>query len=210
MAEQHSTDQLIACIKCDALSALPKLFPGQTALCPSCGCTLFSRKKDSIERTLAVSIAGLFMFFPAISLPIMKIGVAGVYHQASLIDCVTQMIAGDFYIIAFCVFMFTIAIPVVRLFSAFYLSYRIKTKQITPSLLLFFRSYHTLDNWTMIHVFFLGIIISMYKLVSLADVNIGGGLVSLLLLLLCSTLVTVTLDQHYIWQKLERESVSKR
>lgn len=210
MTEEHSTDPLIACIRCDALSSLPQLYPGQTAHCPSCGCSLFSRKKDSIERTLAISIAGLLLFIPAISLPIMTIGMTGFYHQASLLDCVMKMIEGEFYIIAFCVFMFTIAIPTVRLFSAFYLTFRIKFGQISPSLLLFFRSYHLLDNWTMIHVFFLGIVISMYKLVSLADLNIGGGLVSLLLLLLCSTLVTVTLDQHYIWQKLERESVSKR
>jgi paraquat-inducible protein A len=33
--------------------------------------------------------------------------------------------------------------------------------------------------------------------------TIDNGLFSLVLLLLCSTLVSVTMDQHSIWQKLE-------
>jgi paraquat-inducible protein A len=155
-------------------------------------------------------LAGLLLFFPAIFLPIMGVGIAGLYNDASLFDCINILIEGDFYIIAFAVFMFTIAIPVLRLYSAFYLSYKLQNNEYPPSLLTFFRSYHMLDTWTMVHVFFLGIIVSMYKLVALADLSIGGGLISLVLLLLCSTLVSITLDQHYIWEKLEKPFASER
>jgi len=205
-----SNDHLIACIRCDALSSKPELTSGKSAVCPNCSSILYSRKRDTINRTLAISLAGLLLFFPAISLPIMGIGVAGAYNEASLLDCITLMINSDFYVIAFCVFMFTIAIPIVRLFSAFYLTYRLKIKDFSPSLLVFFRSYHRFDNWAMIQVFFLGIVVSMYKLVTTSEINIGGGLISLILVLLCSTLISITLDQHYIWQKLEHEIVSKR
>jgi paraquat-inducible protein A len=44
----------------------------------------------------------------------------------------------------------------------------------------------------------------MYKLSSLADMTIDGGLISLIFLLLCSTLVSVTIDQHNIWHELEK------
>jgi len=194
---------MLACHQCDSLLPMPLLLEGQKACCGCCGTALFSKKKDAINRTIAVAIAGLLLLLPAIFLPIIGVGAAGLYNDASLVDCITLLIDSRNYIIAFAVFMFTIAIPTVRLFTALYISLCIKFNKTKPSLLVFFRSYHILDTWTMIHVFFLGIIVSMYKLSSLADMTIDGGLFSLLLLLLCSTLVSVTMDQHSIWQKLE-------
>lgn len=195
---------MLACQQCDTLLPMPLLSEGQKAMCGCCGAVLFSKKKDAINRTVAVAIAGLLFFFPAISLPIIGIGAAGLYNDASLLDCITLLINGRNYIIAFAVFMFTVAIPTVRLITALYISLCIKFNRVKPSLLIFFRSYHMLDTWTMIHVFFMGVIVSMYKLSSLADMNIEGGLFSLVLLLLCSTLISITMDQQSIWQELEQ------
>jgi paraquat-inducible protein A len=201
----NDLNELIACKHCDTVATSPTLTSGESALCPCCGHTLFSRKVDSINRTLSVSLAGLLLLIPAFTLPIIGVGVAGKYNDATLVDCIMLMINADFYIIAFSVFLFTIAIPSVRIFSAFYLSYKIKRKQLSTSLLVFYRSYHLFDSWTMVHVFFLGVIVSMYKLVSLDELNVGSGLISLLLLLFCSTLISITLDQKLIWDLLESE-----
>lgn len=205
MNHLNDLNELIACKHCDTVATSPTLTSGESALCPCCGHTLFSRKVDSINRTLSVSLAGLLLLIPAFTLPIIGVGVAGKYNDATLVDCIMLMINADFYIIAFSVFLFTIAIPSVRIFSAFYLSYKIKRKQLSTSLLVFYRSYHLFDSWTMVHVFFLGVIVSMYKLVSLDELNVGSGLISLLLLLFCSTLISITLDQKLIWDLLESE-----
>lgn len=204
---QHINDknELIACRHCDTLVTSPSLSSGESALCPCCGHTFFSRKVDPINRTLAVSLAGLLLLVPAMTLPIIGVGVAGKYNDATLIDCIMLMIEADFYIIAFCVFLFAIAIPCVRIFAAFYLSFRIKTHQLSTSLLTFYRSYHLFESWTMIHVFFLGVIVAMYKLVTLDQLTVGSGLISLLLLLFCSTLISLTIDQKLIWDLLEEE-----
>ena len=197
-------DNLVICQQCDMVSNKPKVFPGHKALCSGCGATLFQVKKNPVERTLAVSLAGLLLFFPALILPLMGLSAAGISDEASLLDCLVIMIDDDIHVIAFSVFMFAIAIPVVRLISAFYISFALWKNKITPSLLVFFRSYHVLDSWAMVHVFFFGVIVSMYKLVSMADLSFGGGLVSLVLLLICSTLISVTLDHHYVWEKMEQ------
>jgi paraquat-inducible protein A len=195
---------MIACNQCDSLLPKPLLAEGQDALCGCCGAMLFSKKKDAINRTIAVAIAGLVLFFPATLLPIIGISAAGLYNDASLLDCITILINSKNYVIAFAVFMFTVAIPSVRLITALYISLCIKLNRVKPSLLVFFRSYHLLDTWTMVHVFFMGVIVSMYKLSSLADMTIDGGLFSLVLLLVCSTLVSVTMDEHSIWEELEK------
>lgn len=197
-------NQFIACHNCDALSQKVTLSEGQKALCPCCGAKLFSHRPDAINRTLAVSIAGLLFVVPAMTFPLIGVGLVGRFNEASLVQCIADLVANDFPIIALCLFLFTIAVPIVRLVAAFYVCFCIKTKRITPHLLQFFRSYHTLDNWVMLHVFLLGLIVSMYKLVSMADLTVGIGLSAFILLQLCSTLISVTLDQHEIWQSLEQ------
>lgn len=194
---------MVACHQCDSLYPTPQVKENEKALCSGCGSILFIHKKDSINRVLAVSLAGLLFFLPAILLPIVGISAVGIYNDASLLDCITLLIEGQFYIMAFAVFLFTIAIPVVRLASALYIAASIKYNYIKPSLLGFFRSYHMLDSWTMTHVFFMGVVVSMYKLMTLADMSVDTGLLSLLSLLVCSTLVSVTMDQHFIWETLE-------
>ena len=195
---------MIACKQCDSLYATPELSEGQTALCACCGTTLFSRKKDYLNRTIAIAIAGLLFFIPAIYLPLVGISAAGIVNSASLIDCITLMIDGKFYIIAFAVFMLAVAIPVVRLYTALYISLCIKFNHVKPSLAVFFNSYHVLDHWTMVHVFFMGVIVSMYKLISLAEMLVDFGLLAMVLLLICSTLLSLTMDEHAIWEELEK------
>ncbi len=210
MNTNNQPHNLIACLKCDTLSELPDIKHGQSAICPCCGGTLFSRKKNPIERTMAVALAGLLLCYPALTLPIVGIRAVGIYNEASLIECIRVLINHDAYLVSFCVFMFTIAIPIVRLLSAFYLCLQLKYQRLSPALLVFFRSYHKLDTWVMVHVFFLGIIVSIYKLLTMATLTIGAGLFSILLLLLCSTLIANTLDHHYVWEKLEKDLVSTR
>lgn len=195
---------LIACQQCDALYDKPKLKQGLSAKCIRCGSTLAERKVDSIERSFNWSLAGVIFMLPAILLPIMGVSLAGQFHQASLFDCILVLIDRGFFMIASLVFLFAIAVPVVRLVGALYLSYHFKFHRLKPSLLNFFRAYHHLDNWAMLNVFMLGIIVSMYKLLDDTDLSVNLGLFSFILWLISSTMASSSLDQDYIWDKLEQ------
>jgi len=114
------------------------------------------------------------------------------------------LIDRGFFMIASLVFLFAIAVPVVRLVGALYLTYHFKFKKLKPSLLNFFRAYHHLDNWAMLNVFMLGIVVSMYKLLDDTELSVNLGLLSFILWLISSTMAASTLDQDYIWDKLEQ------
>ena len=180
---------------------------GQKAKCTRCGYLLVECKVDSIERSFYWSLAGLLFSIPAIFLPIMGVSLLGQYHHASLLDCIMVLIDRGFFMIASLLFLFTLAIPVVRLLGVFYVTYLFKFNRLKPSLLRFFRAYHHLDNWAMLNVFMLGIVVSMYKLVDDTDVSVNMGLLAFILWLICSTMASITLDQDYVWQKLENEFV---
>ena len=194
----------VACQQCDALYDKPQLKQGQLAKCNRCGSTLIERKVDSIERSFNWSLAGLMLMLPAILLPIMGVTLAGQFHQASLFDCILVLIDRCFFMIASLVFLFAIAVPIVRLAGALYISYSFKFHKLKPSLLNFFRAYHYLDNWAMLNVFMLGIVVSMYKLIDDTELSINLGLFAFVFWLICSTMSAAALDQDYIWDKLER------
>lgn len=207
MSSVSPYQDLIACLHCDNLCKYQHLEPGQKAICPNCGGVLLYRKTNSIERTLAIALAGILLFVPAVCMPMVGISVAGQYSDASLIKCISILIDDGFPVSATLLFMFTLTVPLIKLLSAAYLNICLKFNKVSPNLFMFFRSYRVLDNWAMQHVFFLGIIVSLYKLLSLAQVSIGVGLVSFALLLLCTTLISVTMDEHFIWQTMEEKLV---
>ncbi len=204
MNNNTSTSLLVACQQCDTLYDKPQLKQGQLAKCNRCGSTLIERKVDSIERSFNWSLAGLLLMLPAILLPIMGVTLAGQFHQASLFDCILVLIDRGFFMIACLVFLFAIAVPIVRLTGALYISYSFKFNKLKPSLLNFFRAYHHLDNWAMLNVFMLGIVVSMYKLIDDTELSVNLGLLAFILWLICSTMSAVALDQDYIWDKLEK------
>jgi paraquat-inducible protein A len=204
MNDKINTSLFVACQQCDALFDKPRLQQGQLAKCTRCGSTLIERKVDSIERSFNWSLAGLILMLPAILLPLMGVTLAGQFHQASLFDCILVLIDRGFYMIACLVFLFAIAVPIVRLSGALYLSYCFKFNRLKPSLLSFFRAYHHLDHWAMLNVFMLGIVVSMYKLLDDTELSVNLGLLAFILWLISSTMSAAALDQDYIWDKLER------
>lgn len=207
MTKIKSAQQFIACQQCDGLYDAPTLKQGQNAKCIRCGCIMAERKVDSIDRSYFWSIAGIILSVPAILLPIMGVTLVGQYHDASLLDCIIALIDRGFFMIATLVFLFTLAVPIVRLLGAFYITYSFRFNRLKPSLLHFFRAYHHLDNWAMLNVFMLGIVVSMYKLLDDTELSVNMGLLAFILWLICSTMASIALDQDYIWQKLENEFV---
>jgi len=203
-SNNNKAQDYIICPQCDALSHAVMIEQDHKVVCRRCGAKLYECKINSIDRTLALSLAGLILAVPAMTLPLIGVSAVGIFNYSSIIECIQQLISNEYQGIALSVFLFTIAIPLVRLFAATYITCAIKFNCITPSMLTFFRSYHQLDSWTMLHVFLLGIVVSMYKLIDLAQLHVGLGFLAFLSLLICSTTITVTLDHHLIWEKLEQ------
>jgi paraquat-inducible protein A len=78
---------LVACPHCDLLQRLPspashpKLAPGASARCPRCDAELWRPRTDSLNRTLALTVAALILYVVANTFPML--GLTAVGHQAS-------------------------------------------------------------------------------------------------------------------------------
>jgi len=75
-----SDPSVVACPHCDLLQRLPGLEPGASARCPRCNKELWRRREDSLNRTLALTIAAATLYVIANSVPML--GLTAVGRQA--------------------------------------------------------------------------------------------------------------------------------
>jgi len=200
--EKMDLQQLIACSDCDLLLERKDLSEGERASCPRCHNTLDERKVDTCNRTLAVAMAGLISFIPAITQPLLGLKAVGLTNQASLIECITSIYNSHIYLVAILVTLFCLLVPLIRLLIVCYLMILVKRGKKSRFGLRLFRYFHEWEEWGMLEVFMLGMVVALYKILGLASAIYGIGLISFAFLLLSATLVTQFLDEQYVWEKL--------
>jgi len=85
-----ATPRLIACPDCDLLQRLPDLSPGASARCPRCDRELWRRREDSLNRTLALTLAAAVRYVIANAVPMLGLSAVrrGIHHSAR---CVQQL-----------------------------------------------------------------------------------------------------------------------
>ncbi len=68
---------LVACPHCDLLQRLPDLAPSASARCPRCDRELWRRREDSLDRTLALTIAAAMLLVVANAVPMLGLSAVG-------------------------------------------------------------------------------------------------------------------------------------
>lgn len=195
--------QLAACPECDALLKPPTLAAGDKALCPRCGFQLQRSHKNSIERSLALSLAGLVLFIPANCLPILGIKFFGNAKDGVLFSGVMGLYAEDMWAIATLVFLSSMLFPLANILLALAISAHLYLRRPNRHLALWMRWLQHLGEWAMLEVYMLGIIVACVKLASSFDLRFGMGLYAFIGLLLVTVSLTSNLDAALFWRRID-------
>ncbi|NOS73291.1 MAG: paraquat-inducible membrane protein A, partial [Methyloglobulus sp.] len=114
-----------ACPECDLLLNRPVPEPGDKAHCPRCGYLLQRPHKHSIERTLALSLAGLILMIPANLLPMIGINILGNSMDGNLWTGVSVLFKEDMWAVAILVLLSSVLLPFVNMGFAFLISFHL-------------------------------------------------------------------------------------
>lgn len=195
-----SMDNMIACHECDLLLTRPQVPPGHAAHCPRCGSTLISARVNSIERTLALAIAGLILFVPANVYPLLSLETLGLRQSETIFTSAMSLYSDDLWFVAGLVLLFAILVPLVKLVLLLYVSASLHGGGLWRGTALALRSYQHLDEWGMLEVYLLGIMVSVVKLSDVATIQPGLGLYSLAGLILVTLLSSTMMDRDLFWR----------
>lgn len=192
------------CPECDLLLkvALPEI--GEKAHCPRCGLLLSQPRKRSIERSFALSIAGFILFFPSLLLPMVGVTIMGNVSTGVLYAGVVALFNDGMEAVAVVVFLASILFPLVNISLSLLISGHLYFNRYHRYLTVWMRWMQNLNEWGMLEVYMLGIIVACVKLVALAQLNFGWGLYAFVALLIITTLLTSNLDNVLFWQRIEQ------
>jgi len=193
----------IACKDCDLLLQRIDTPVGDKALCPRCDNPLYQRQEQSIERTLALAITGLLLFLPANLLPVMSMHLVGHETSTTIYEGSLVLFQEGLYWTALLVFSASVIIPLCKLLLVLFVSGSLYTKRYSPILPYALRYYHYIDDWGMLEVYMLGVLVAVVKLKAMASIVPDVGLYCFIGLLLVTTLMSSMLDEDCFWENIE-------
>lgn len=200
---QGTSQHLIACHECDLLIKRVKNQPDQDVICPRCHARLYYTTLNSIERLLALSIAGLILFIPANLFPILSLHVFGQSQSEIILQSALSLYEGGLEVVALLILLFAVVVPLIQLITLFYISFTLHYRWEGRLLRQAMHSYQHLRGWGMLEIFLLGVLISIIKLKDIADLEIGLGLYSLAALIIVITLSGIFFNPHQIWHQID-------
>jgi len=196
-----SAPRMIACHECDLLHRVRPLPVGTQARCTRCGAVLYRRRHNSLDRTLALNIAGLILFALANSFPFLAMNFEGQHQQIVLLTGIREMYRQGLPEIAVLVLLTTIISPLVQLTGLFYVLLPLKLDRLPPAVWHVFRWVRSLQPWSMLEVFMLGILVALVKLAKMADIVPGISLFCFLGLIYVLAAISASLDPNSVWEK---------
>lgn len=204
-------DLLTQCHECGLLQRNPRLPMGGAARCVRCGVTLHRNVPDSLDRTLALAIAGIVLFVVANSFPFLSFQLQGQTTETTLITGVKDLYLQGMWELSLVVFFTSILAPGVQLSLLLIVLIPLKMGRLPRGFPTLFRYVATLTPWGMMDVFMLGILVAVVKLADMATIVPGTSLFAFGFLIFVLAAAQASLDPDIVWSRVSMpDSVQRR
>ena len=194
---------LIACLHCDLLQRLPELEAGASARCPRCDKELWRRREDSLNRTLALTLAAAMLYVTANSVPMLGLTIVGRDASTTVFGGVEHLWEDGQQIVAALVCFTAVVAPALQisLMLAIVLGAR---RQIAPRWVgMLLRHHPTTRIWSMIEVMMVGVLVALVKIADYATVIPGMALFVLWVLVFVLAGMQASFDPREVWERIE-------
>lgn len=199
--EPYSDSGMIVCHDCDALYSFQPVERGYVARCDRCGAILY-RHGLGLSTSAALAITGLVALALANVYPIIGMNNAGLTSECTLWGAVLVCWQAGSWMTAVLASVTVLLMPVLELALSAWILVPLSMDRLPPAFPEIARLLQFIRPWTMVHVFLLGILITIIKLSSMASIVVGPGLWSFAALTLLTTAVG-SFDQNELWSRSE-------
>ncbi|MEE4165680.1 MAG: paraquat-inducible protein A [Desulfocapsaceae bacterium] len=198
-----TNDHFIACHECDLVHRLPEIPAGSAARCLRCEALLYRPAADSLNRTLALTIAGIVLFIIANTFPFIGFEIQAQVRETTLATGIYELYRQNMWLIATLVLVTVVIIPLINLCCLLYILIPLQLNRVPKLLAPALRLYLVLKPWGMMEIFMLGILVSGFKLIKMASLIPGLSLFAFAVLIFVLSTIVSTLDEHIIWEKID-------
>jgi paraquat-inducible protein A len=199
-----SEEEQTACLQCDLLMPRPAVAPGERASCPRCGAHLSAIPRDGLLRSFAYSLSAVILLGLALSFPFLSMKVGGMENVMTLPQSALELYQEGMVLLSLLVAASILIIPTAILAFVLALVGQLMRGRPAPWLAPLARLIFGLGTWSMVEVFVIGVIVSLVKLASMADVVLGISFWSYAGFGICLTATLSSLDRDFVWCEIER------
>lgn len=185
-----------------------KVSPISDGKCPRCGGHLHTRKRDSINRTMALMIAAAILYVPANLLPILTIRELGIAREKTIISGLIEFWEMGSYPIAIVIFSASVLIPLLKISALFWLCAAAKG-MIPYSAKMLGKVYwitELMGRWSMVDIFVVAILVAMVQIGNYMTVTPGPGALAFAGVVILTMLAAMSFDPRLLWDQLERKT----
>ncbi len=193
---------LVGCLHCDLLQRLPDLAPGASARCARCDEELWRRREDSLNRTLALSLAGAILYLVANSVPMLSLTIVGREASTTVIGGAQHLWQDGQWTVASLVLFTAVIAPALQI--GFILAITVGAHRERPPRWVGRLLRHTPVSrlWSMIEVMMLGVLVALVKIADYATVIPGLALFALGALVFVLAAMQANFDSREVWERI--------
>ena len=194
--------ETIACPDCDLLQRIPPLPVGGKARCARCSKTLATRRSDTLDRTLALTIAAAIALVVANTMPLMGLSAVGRESSTTIIGGAREMWLQGSEITAVIVAFCAVIAPAGHVLFLLAVLLAIRHPPAPRWVGELLRLAHFMQPWSMTEVMMLGILVALFKIAQLATVIPGIGMFAAGLFVALMAAILVSFDPHEVWKRV--------
>lgn len=199
-------EELVACHDCDLIHRIPVEGEGSSGRCVRCGAVLYNSKRNTVERTLALAIAGAVLFAVANLFPFLAFDMQGRVTQTTLLSGVRELWSQGMGPMAALVLLTAVLAPGLQLLALLWVLVPLQGGRQPWLLPLALRFLRVLERWSMMEVFLIGILVALVKLGDMAEIVPGLAIYAFAVLILVLAGASAALDRRALWRQVPVEA----
>jgi paraquat-inducible protein A len=186
------------CHECDYRVKLPLLTHKQSAVCPRCGLQLTVYHQNTSQRIIALATTSLIFLITSLPFKFLSFSASGQHQSIDMLGSLWILVTKGYALLALVQAIVVLILPALVLLSLLYLlvplSLGLRPKQAEWVIRTLFK----LLPWTMAEIFLIGVLVSLIKIITMADIGLGLSFYAYLFFTLSMTVTLLYVDKYQL------------
>lgn len=195
--------EVIQCHECHLQVRIPPLADQQKATCPRCGFELTSHHDDADTKVTVYAITALIFLFLCLPFDFISFSAAGITQTISIPSGLLVLLKNQYVSLAILQSFFIIFVPLMVIISLLYLQLCHHLNITCGPTLKLASGVFSLMPWSMAEIFLISVLVSLIKIVSMADVSFGPSFYTFCLFVFFNTKMLRYLDEYQLRERFD-------
>ncbi|MBQ4833706.1 paraquat-inducible protein A [Pseudoalteromonas sp. MMG010] len=191
------------CPSCDLVIDIPRIVAKQIAVCPHCQHTLCHANINFDRRVIALSLSAIIMLLSSMFYPFISFSSNGITQTITLPDAARILFNYDSQLLGLFIDLSILALPLYLLVALIPLHLGILNILPKPIARRFLKSTLALEPWIMSEIFLIGVLVSMVKIMSLAEIEFGISFFAYVFFVILYITALAHLNRERLWSQIK-------